>query len=125
MGTDNQASTSQRPGITAQKEHTMSEQSKPAVPVSVDLAEVSKLIAALENDLAGVKAGSRDLQTLRDEVRALGEALQEKDAPADHAHVGNSLKTIHEIIDSAVDVAVEDTLKAADYAGRIGRMLGL
>ena len=36
-----------------------------------------------------------------------------------------SLKTIHEIIDSAVDVAVEDTLKAADYAGRIGRMLGL
>ena len=103
----------------------MSEQSKPAVSGSVDLDEVAKLVAALEKDLAGVKAGSRDLQTLRDEVRALGVALEAKDAPADHARVGSSLKTIHDIINNAVDIVVEDSIRVADYAGRIGKMLGL
>ena len=103
----------------------MSEQSKSAATGTVNLDEVAKLVAALEKDLAGVKAGSQDLQALRDEVRALGEALAARDAPADHLHVSNSLKTIHGIIDNAVDVVVEDGIKAADYAGRIGRMLGL
>lgn len=103
----------------------MSEQSKPAAANTVDLDEVAKLVAALEKDLAGVKAGSRDLQTLRDEVRALSEALQAKDAPADHAQVGDSLKSIHAMIDNAVDIVVEDGIKVADYAGRIGKMLGL
>lgn len=103
----------------------MSEHPKSPVPGTVDLDEVAKLVAALEQDLASVKAGSRDLQTLRDEVRALGEALEAKDAPADHSQVGDSLKNIHGMIDNAVDVVIEDSLKAADYAGRIGRMLGL
>lgn len=103
----------------------MSEQSKPAVTTNVDLDEVAKLVEALEKDLAGVKAGSGDLQTLRDEVRALGEALQSKDAPADHAQVGDSLKSIHDSINNAVDIVVEDGIKVADYAARIGKMLGL
>lgn len=103
----------------------MSEQSKPAVSGTVDLDEVAKLVAALEKDLAGVKAGSRDLQTLRDEVRALGEALEARDAPADHARVGDSLKSIHDMINNAVDTVIEDSIKVADYAGRIGKMLGL
>jgi hypothetical protein len=106
-------------------ESTMSEQSKPVVSGTVDLDEVAKLVAALEKDLAGVKAGSRDLQTLRDEVRALGEALEAKDAPADHARVGDSLKSIHDLIDNAVDIVIEDSITAADYARRIGKMLGL
>lgn len=103
----------------------MSKQSKSEGTGAVDLNEVSKLVAALEEDLASVKAGSRDLQTLRDEVRALGEALEAKDVPTDHAHVSDKLKIIHDIIDSAVDVVVEDSIKAADYVARIGRMLGL
>lgn len=103
----------------------MSEKTTPEAPNPVDLDEVAKLVAALERDLAGVKAGSRDLQTLRDEVRALGAALEAGQATPDQAQVGDSLRTIHGIIDNAVDVVVEDTIKAADYAGRIGRMLGL
>ncbi len=103
----------------------MTEQSQSPAPGTVDLDEVAKLVAALEQDLAKVKAGSRDLQTLRDEVRALGEALDTKDTPADHSQIGDSLKNIHSMIDNAVDVVIEDTLKAADYVGRIGRMLGL
>jgi len=106
-------------------EEAVSEPSKPAASTTVDLDEVAKLVAALEKDLAQVKAGSRDLQTLRDEVRALGEALEAKDAPADHARVGDSLKSIHDSINNAVDIVVEDGIKAADYAGRIGKMLGL
>jgi hypothetical protein len=106
-------------------EETMSEQAQSPASGKVDLDEVAKLVAALEQDLAGVKAGSRDLQALRDEVRALSEALDAKDTPADHSLIGDSLKNIHGMIDNAVDVVVEDALKAADYAGRIGRMLGL
>ncbi len=100
----------------------MSEQSKSAGPAPVDLDEVAKLVASMEQDLAGVKAGSRDLQALRDEVRALGVILG---ASPDQEGVGHRLRTIHGIIDSAVDVVIDDALKAADYAGRIGRMLGL
>ena len=96
----------------------MSEQSKSAGPATVDLDEVAKLVASLEQDLAGVKAGSGDLQALRDEVRALG-------ASPDQERVGHRLRTIHGIIDNAVDVVIDDAIKAADYAGRIGRMLGL
>ena len=103
----------------------MTEHSKPAASGVVDLDEVAKLVAALEKDLAGVKAGSRDLQTLRDEVRALSQALEAKDTKADPARVSDSLKSIHGMVDNAVDAVVEDTLKAADYAGRIGKMLGL
>ena len=98
-------------------------QGAPSVPV--DLDEVAKLVAALERDLAGVKQGSRDLQTLRDEVRALGEALDTGDASPDQERVGHRLRTIHGIIDNAVEVVMEDGIKAADYAARIGRMLGL
>jgi hypothetical protein len=103
----------------------MSKPSKSAAPGAIDLDEVAKLVAALERDLAGVKAGSRDLQTLRDEVRALGEALKADRSPEDSARVGDSLRAIHNVIDNAVDVVVDDTMRAADYAGRIGRMLGL
>ena len=89
---------------------------------SVDLDEVAKLVAALERDLARVKQGSQDVQALRDEVRALGEAL---DAAPDHEHVGHRLRNIHGMIDNVVDTVVEDSFKAADYVARIGRMLGL
>lgn len=100
----------------------MPKQPMAASPGPVDLEEVAKLVAALERDLAGVKQGSGDLQMLRDEVRALAEAL---DAAPDHERVGHRLRTIHGIIDTALDAVVEDGIKAADYAGRIGRMLGL
>jgi hypothetical protein len=104
------------------KEHIMADQPKPPAAGPVDLDEVAKLVAALERDLAGVKQGSGDLQKLRDEVRALGQAL---DAAPDHERVGHRLRTIHGIIDGALEAVVEDGFKAADYAGRIGRMLGL
>ena len=104
----------------------MSEQSKSAGPATVDLDEVAKLVASLEQDLAGVKAGSGDLQALRDEVRALGAILGAiLGASPDQERVGHRLRTIHGIIDNAVDVVIDDAIKAADYAGRIGRMLGL
>lgn len=100
----------------------MSEQAKSATPAPVDLDEVAKLVAALERDLAGLKQGSGDMQALRDEVRALAAVLN---AAPDTAHVGARLKTIHGLVDRAFEAVVEDSIKAADYAGRIGRMLGL
>ncbi len=87
--------------------------------MAVDLEEVAKLVAALERDLAKLKQGTGDVRALQEEVRALGVALE---APApDDAHINDRLKTLH----GAVDTIAEDTFIAADYAAKIGRMLGM
>jgi len=85
----------------------------------VDLDAVSKLVAELERDLEMVKQGSGNVEALRGEGQALGLALKAPN-PDDH-RISHGLKNIH----GAIDVIAEDALIAADYAARIGRMLGL
>lgn len=85
----------------------------------VDLEEVSKLLLDLERDLERVKQGSGDVAALRDEVKALGIALKSP-SPDDH-RISHGLKNIH----GAMDELKEDAFIAADYATRIGRMLGM
>ena len=88
----------------------------------INLDEVAKLVGALEVDLADVKQGKQSVQTLRDEVDALKLAL-DRGGPTEG--VRHRLTNIHGILDNAVDVVIEDGLKVADYASRIGRMLGM
>jgi len=52
------------------------DKTRPDTGLEVDLDEVKKLVDALERDLAEVRSGSRDLQTLRDEVETLKNVLQ-------------------------------------------------
>jgi hypothetical protein len=85
----------------------------------VDLDAVSKLVLDLERDLERVKQGSGNVEALRDEVTALGLALKSP-SPDDHT-INHGLKNIH----GAMDVLKEDAFIAADYATRIGRMLGM
>ena len=78
----------------------MSEQSKSASPAPVDLDEVAKLVASLEQDLAGVKAGSRDLQALRDEMekeRAKHAEMQQSDRRSHRDVVAEFERTVQEI----------------------------
>ena len=89
----------------------------------IDFEEVTKLIHALERDLAGVRKGSRDVQLLRDEVETLKNVLN---SPVRRHHwVRDALHGIREGFDKAVDEAVADGMEASRYIAEIGRILGL
>ena len=90
---------------------------------AIDLEAIGRLVAELERDLEKVRQGTQDVQKLREEVRALGVVLEEQ-APA-AAQVGHRLGNIHALMSSAREIAREDAFKTADYAARIGRMLGM
>ncbi len=85
----------------------------------VDLQQVERLVAALEADLAKVRSGSEDVQALRDEVESL-KRLLDSGGPA-HAPVHQRLRSIHRLMDSLVD----DAIQGARYVAEIGRMLGM
>jgi len=89
----------------------------------IDIEEVAKLIEALERDLARVRSGSRDLQLLRDEVETLKNVLN---SPIRRHHwVREGLHGMREAIESRLESAVADGLKAGQYIAEIGRILGL
>jgi len=92
-------------------------------PKDIDIEEVAKLIEALERDLARVRSGSRDLQPLRDEVETLKNVLN---SPIRRHHwVREGLHGMREAIESRLESAVADGLKAGQYIAEIGRILGL
>jgi hypothetical protein len=89
----------------------------------IDLEAISKLVADLEQDLEKVRQGTQDVEALRQEVRALSRVLgQSAAAPA---QVGRGLRNIHALVTNAREIAKEDAFKTAEYAARIGRMLGM
>ncbi len=85
----------------------------------VDLDAVSKLVHELERDLDRLQHGSGDVEALRGEVRALGIALKAP-APEDQ-RIHHGLINIRSVVSTIED----DVLIVADYAARIGRMLGM
>ncbi len=86
---------------------------------NLDLQQVERLVAALEDDLAKVRSGSADVQSLRDEVDALKRLLDSSDAT--HGPVNDRLRSIHSLMDTLVD----DAIQGARYVAEIGRMLGM
>jgi hypothetical protein len=89
----------------------------------VDLEGVSKLIEALEHDLARVRSGSQDIQRLRDEVETLKQVLN---APIQKHHwIRDGLQSIHDALDKTMDTAIADGVKASQYISEIGRILGM
>ena len=92
-------------------------------PREVDLEEVAKLIDSLEQDLAGVRSGSRDIQRLRDEVETLKNVLN---SPVRRHHwVRDGLHGIREVFEDTVDAVVAEGIKGSRYIAEIGRILGL
>ena len=82
----------------------------------VDLEEVAKLVQSIEEDLAGVRTGSRDIQRLRDEVETLKNVLN---SPVRRHHwVRDALHDIREAV-------VAEGIKGSQYVAEIGRILGL
>ena len=89
----------------------------------IDLEAIARLVEELERDLQKVRQGTQDVQTLRAEVQALSDVLEYSAPP--HAQIGHRLGNIHSLITNAREIAREDAFKTADYAARIGRMLGM
>jgi cell division septum initiation protein DivIVA len=93
-----------------------------AVPPRVNLDEVSQLVEQLERDLARVRVGGADVDTLRAEVEQLRAALAAPDASTD---LQAGLHGVRERLAAASDEVVVDAFKGSDYLARIGRLLGL
>ena len=89
----------------------------------LDLEAVSRLVSDIERDLQAVRLGASDIDHLRAEVRALSLAL-ERD-PVQGPDVHRRLQDVHSRVDALKETAREDAFVAADYAARIGRMLGM
>jgi len=89
---------------------------------AIDLAEVQRLVDALESDLAQVQSGSKDVQALRDEVEALRAVLQGADTAS---AVTPQLHKVHSSLDDLIDSIEAAALVPADYIARIGRLLGM
>ncbi len=92
-------------------------------PTPVNLDEAQKLVEQLERDLARVRAGAGDVETLRQEVEALRGVLS-ADAP-EHEHVRERLHGVKSSLEEVGETLYEDAFKLGDYLARIGRMLGL
>ncbi|MCC6610550.1 MAG: hypothetical protein IT515_12875 [Burkholderiales bacterium] len=92
-------------------------------PAKVDLAEVARLVDALERDLGKVREGASGVETLRSEVEQLRTALQAEGPAEPGVHAG--LESIRDLLHRAGDELLEDAVKVSEYVTRIGRMLGL
>ena len=90
---------------------------------NVDLSEVSRLVDALDQDLAKMRDGSSDLDSLRAVVEQLRAALHTK--PNDHAELQQTLHGMRALLRKVENELIGDTLAASDYVTRIGRMLGM
>jgi hypothetical protein len=90
---------------------------------SIDLAEVQRLVSALERDLARAQRGEGEVDELRGEVELLRNALGADVVP--HAQIHRGLLGLRERLHAFGDELFDDALKAGDYVGRIGRLLGM
>lgn len=96
----------------------MAEPLDPSRHPPVDIAQVEKLVAAIEADLAKVRSGSENVEALRGEVDSLKRLLDEN---AHSAPVHDRLRSMHGLLDELVD----DAIQGARYVAEIGRMLGM
>jgi predicted nucleic acid-binding Zn-ribbon protein len=91
----------------------------PGAGREIDLQQVERLIAAIEEDLAKVRSGSESVEALRSEVDSLKQLL-DASGPS-HEPVHDRLRSIHSLLDELVD----DAVQGARYVAEIGRMLGM
>ncbi len=95
----------------------------PRAPGPVDLDEVTHLVEQLERDLTQVRSGGASVDTLREEVELLRQALA-ADEPS-HGELHRGLHGVRERLSALSGELVGDALKGSDYIARIARILGL
>lgn len=91
---------------------------------SVDVETITRLVESLERDLARVRAGQADVESLRDEVEGL-RAILDRGSAVEHHDVHGPLGRVRDLLHRASDELAADALPATDYVQRIARMLGM
>jgi hypothetical protein len=81
----------------------------------IDLDEVRKMLEALERDLPKARGSPQGLQVLRDEVDRLKALLE---TPGEHHTVRDALHSLRLTLETG-------GIKLGQYAGMIGRILGM
>lgn len=89
---------------------------------TVDLEETSRLIDALEQDLAQLRSGKGDLDHLRADVEQLRAALASGQGQEE---VHGGLAGLRDKLHAASDELLTDAIRTGDYIARIGRLLGM
>ncbi len=89
----------------------------------IDLREVAKLITALEQDLARVSSGSKDIKALRDEVDELRRVLHSPEPP--ESRVTEKLHSLRSRVEKASSPVLLEAIREGQYVAIIGRILGL
>ena len=90
---------------------------------SVDLEEVGRLVEQLERDLKLAKQGASDVDTLRDEVERLRDALSAQPLAPEAVNAG--LHGVSDRIHALGDELFDDAVTASRYAAWVGRLLGM
>jgi len=90
-------------------------------PFDVDRAKL--LIDEISANLAALPTDSAKYAQLRSEVDALKSMLERPDAQP--AAVQDGMKSVHGLFDRAAEELRADGIRAGQFLGDIGRMLGL
>lgn len=88
-----------------------------------DIDRAKLLIDEISANLAALPADSSKHAQLRAEVDALKALLERPDAQP--AEVQDGMKSVHGLFDRAADELRADGIRAGQFLGEIGRMLGL
>ena len=88
-----------------------------------DVDRAKLLIDEISGNLAALPADSSKYAQLRAEVDALKAILERPDAQP--AVVQDSMKSVHGLFDRAAEELRADGIRAGQFLGEIGRMLGL
>jgi hypothetical protein len=88
-----------------------------------DIDRAKRLINEISGNLAALPADSAKYAQLRAEVDALKAMLERPDAQPDAVQDG--MKSVHGLFDRAAEELRADGIRAGQFLGDIGRMLGL
>jgi hypothetical protein len=88
-----------------------------------DIGRAKQLVDEISGNLAALPADSAKYAQLRAEVDALKAMLESPGAQP--AAVQDSMKSVHGLFDRAADELRADGIRAGQFLGEIGRMLGL
>jgi hypothetical protein len=89
----------------------------------VDLEQVSKLVSALEGDLARLRPQGPDVQKLAEELETIKHLL--KSPAPKHSWLRESLQSVRNILENAAGTVLGEVLKDAPYVAQIGRIVGM
>jgi len=88
-----------------------------------DIGRAKLLVREISGNLAALPADSAKYAQLRAEVDALKAMLERPDAHP--VAVQDSMKSVHGLFDRAAEELRADGIRAGQFLGEIGRMLGL